>query len=184
MKVILIFTSLLFFFACKPSVQVDGTSALDIIPEAPKSTSENEMKTLTEWDELKNWYTLTHFDGTAVEHRTATVERDHDYSFYNALTSQYVNTLVFPLYSAVYVGTDSAYTFGPMEHLGTSKITTLNGVKTYAYSYHGPIRASGRNVTLNLDLTVVQEGLKYSVSYTLEVPGIITKTWHQYVMTR
>lgn len=135
------------------------------------------------WDELKGWYNLTSFDGASVYQRTAIVEYDSS-RFYSRSGQRYLKALTFPLYYSVGQNSDASYNFGPIDGVGVTTVKTENGMTTYKYSYSGPMTFKGMDITMTLDLTVVKSGNTVDVSYTLEVPGNVTKTTHKFSMTK
>lgn len=135
------------------------------------------------WDELKGWYSLSTFVGNAVVSRNTILEYDSS-KFYDRASGRYVKTLIFPLYYSVGASSDASYNFGPMEGLGVTTITNHNGIKTYKYSYSGPMTYKGIDITMNLEMSVATWGNNYTVNYTLEVPGHVTKTSKYYEMQK
>ncbi|MGZ3805937.1 MAG: hypothetical protein ACXWRE_16680 [Pseudobdellovibrionaceae bacterium] len=135
------------------------------------------------WDELLGWYTLGSFDGMSVATQTAILDYDSS-DFYNDTSKSYLKALTIPLYYSVGQGSSAHYNFGPLDGLGTTSIREENGIKTYKYSYHGPVKFKGMDITMNLDLTVAKYGNKLDVTYTLEVPSYITITTHSFTLTK
>ncbi|MGZ5279744.1 MAG: hypothetical protein ACXWC9_07380, partial [Pseudobdellovibrionaceae bacterium] len=123
------------------------------------------------------------FDGVSPASQQSIVKWNTT-QFYDRASSQYLNTLTFPLYHSVSAGSAVSSQFGPMQGLGSTKYTDVNGTKTWIYAYHGPLTYKGMDVTLNLDMTVVKDANQVSVSYTLEIPIHVAKTTHSYVMSK
>lgn len=168
------------------SIYAQGTDADGIVSEINGAAAVVDCAKAVDfsvWDDLAGWYTLQKFDGVSVEPRTS-ILRFTNNRFYHRDTKSYLNTLVFPLYSSVGKDTDMSSDFGPMENVGTTTVSSNNGVKTYTYSYHGPMNAKGLDVTVNLDMTVVKSGNALTVNYTLEVPNYIAKTSHNFALTK
>lgn len=135
------------------------------------------------WDELLGWYNLVSFDGTSVSTQTAILDYDSS-DFYSNTSESYLKSLTIPLYYSVGQATSASYNFGPLEGLGSTSIRDENGIKTYKYSYHGPVKFKGMDITMNLDLSVAKYGNKLDVTYTLEVPSYITKTTHSFTLSK
>lgn len=133
------------------------------------------------WEELAHWYDLETFDGRPVKARYSAVELNTD-RFYDRSQRKYLRTYIFPLYSFVGENSDSQYLFGPMEGLGTSTMQEANGVKTFKYSYKGPINMRGTDITLELDMTVVKTSARVTVTYSLNIPSHNEKSAHTFTM--
>ncbi|WP_413287723.1 hypothetical protein [Bdellovibrio sp. HCB337] len=135
------------------------------------------------WDEFANWWDLVSFDGAAVTRRTAIVEYNSS-DIFSRSSNKYIKTLMFPLYRSVSSNSDMSTDLGPMQGLGSTTLTESGTVKTLTYSYHGPVTYKGVDVTLNLDMTVVKNGNRVTVDYTLEIPSHITKTAHKFELQK
>lgn len=135
------------------------------------------------WDEFVGFGYLIEFNGKAVNNlslQTAYNSR----AFYDRSQRAYVRYLNLPLINYVSGSSTSEFSFGPLEGLGITKLIKDQNGKTLSYSYHGPITADGRDVTLNLDMTVVTSGKTVHVTYTLEVPKHINKVTNSFKYTR
>lgn len=135
------------------------------------------------WTSLAGGYSLKSYDGVAQDSRYTNIEIDNS-RFYDRKSSKYVSAVMFPLYYSVSAGSDASYNFGPIEGLGTSQVTDINGVKTLSYSYHGPVNYRGMDITMNLDMKVIESGRNMDVTYTLEVPNQVTKVTHQFTLAK
>lgn len=136
------------------------------------------------WDEFLGWHDLVELDGKSLSPLSGS-GRIENSNFYSRTRSAYVRSAVIPLYySASSSGSSASYNLGALEGLGSTSVSEINGVKTINYSFHGPITFKGLDITMNLDMTVVRSGSTVKVSYTLEVPGQITKTSHSFALRK
>ncbi|MBC7466094.1 MAG: hypothetical protein H7256_08880 [Bdellovibrio sp.] len=134
----------------------------------------------SEWTSLTGNYQLQTFDGATQDMRPITLQEDTQSKFYDNASSSYIDAMPFPLYYSAY----NQYNFGPMEGLGVSKVSTTATSKILQYSYNGPINYSNKDITLILDMTVTKQAQYLYVEYTLEVPGLVTKTSHKFTLVK
>jgi hypothetical protein len=139
--------------------------------------------TFSVWDEFARMFDLVEFDGKSVGPLSIYADFNNS-SFYNRTTGKYIRSLALPLVYSVGANSTGSYSVGPMEGLGTTTSSEINGVKTINYSFHGPINFKGTDITMNLDMAVVRSSSNVKVQYTLEVPGQITKTTHAFTLRK
>ncbi len=135
------------------------------------------------WESFEGSYQLQSFDGVATAGHHMAIEWDTR-SFYDRSSASYRRTMTFPLLLSVSSGSTVTSDFGPMEGLGQTSFKVDGVTKTLTYSYHGPMTYRGVDVTLNIEMTVVQNLNRLSVTYVLEVPGHIEKKNHQFELTK
>ena len=132
------------------------------------------------WDQLRGTYQLVELDGKATTTFTASLDYQ-DSNFYDLSRQTYVRALEFPLYFGVTTTSASKYPFGPLQNLGQTTVTEGGGVKTFNYSYSGPIRFRGVDITMTFTLTV-KKSTTLDVTYSLDVPGQISNSTHHFIL--
>lgn len=143
-----------------------------------------KMVAFSEWTALKGNYKLQAFDGVTQNLRPLVIQEDPQDKFYDNASGTYLNALPFPLYYSVSSGSDAQYSFGPMDGVGTSKVSTTATTKTLQYSFNGPINYNNKDITLILDMTATKQDQYLYVEYTLEIPGFVTKTSHKFTLVK
>lgn len=161
---------------------VDGTSSS--INGVTHVTDCRKVAPFSVWSELKGSYGLQSFDGQTQDLRPMTIKDDIQSKFYDKASGSYIDAVVFPLIYSISPSSEASYTFGPMDGLGTTQVTTTATSKTYKYAYNGPLNYNNVDITLNLDMTVTVEGTFLFVNYTLEIPGHATKMSHQLTLRK
>lgn len=136
------------------------------------------------WNELVGTYRLASLDGQTQDGRESVIELDRHGQFYDRASKQYLQTMLFPLYTNVSGSVTEKFNFGPINGLGLSHVTTANGSKTFTYAYNGPVTYLGRPILLYLDLRVVKTDARLDVAYTLKIPGEVPATTHQLVLLK
>lgn len=136
------------------------------------------------WNDLKGNYQLYSYDGAPQDLRSLSIKEDVQNKFYDNTTESYLNAMVFPLLYSVSPNSELSYSFGPIEGLGLSKVSSTAISKTYKYSYNGPLNYGNTDITLILDLTATLENSYLYVTYTIEIPGHAAKTSHQFTLRK
>lgn len=135
------------------------------------------------WDEFAGWYSLVSLDGRNVTSLTSIIQYDTSH-FYDTTAKKYVRTLSFPLYFAANGNSSGQYAFGPMEGLGSTTVSEVDGVKTLRYVYNGPINFRGTNIILNFDLQVTKSADQVAVTYKVDIPDDPPSASHSFVLKR
>lgn len=135
------------------------------------------------WNELIESYDLTQFNGVSVSPIYTRIGWDNS-SVYDVTSATYRKMLDIPLYYSVSGGATASYNFGPIEGLGVTTVKDDGIYKTYTYKYSGPVRISGENIQLSLDINVKKSSSSTEVKYTIEVPNHIKKSSHSFVLKK
>ncbi|MFZ3229734.1 MAG: hypothetical protein WA160_05990 [Pseudobdellovibrio sp.] len=144
----------------------------------------NKQVNFSVWSELSGNYQLQSFDGVAQNLQNFRIAFDMDYNFRSVTSKQAIKTLLLPLIKQISTSTDVTSYFGPMEGLGTTTVTTVDGVKTYNYSYNGPINYKGTDLTLILNIKIAKDNYNLTLTYDLEIPSYVSKTSHSLVLKK
>ncbi len=135
------------------------------------------------WEKMVGNYSLYSFDSVPQDLRHTQITLDQQ-SFFDRDVKAYQKATVFPLYYSVSASSDASYNFGPIDAKGTTEKSVSGQQTVYTYHYNGPITFRGMDVTLKLDMTVIQYFSDVEIRYTIEVPGQIASSTHKMILKK